>query len=60
MYRDDPKYLDIPKNLNIQNICCNHPKILTMRLYHRVMLLNDADGTANGVDLDQAAPLGAV
>ena len=31
-----------------------------MRLYHRVMSLNDADRMANSVDPDQTAPLGAV
>ena len=49
--------------LNIRtpkNICCNHSKIWTMWLYHRVMSLNDADGMANSVDPDQTAPLGAV
>ena len=28
-----------------------------MRLYHRVMSPNDADGMANSVDSDQTAPL---
>ena len=54
MYRKFPKYSDTPK------ICCNHSKILTMWLYHRVMSPNDADGMANSVDPDQTAPLGAV
>ena len=31
-----------------------------MWLYHTVMSPNDADGMANSVDPDQAAPLGAV
>ena len=31
-----------------------------MRLYHRVMGPNDADGMANSVDPDQTAPLAAV
>ena len=31
-----------------------------MRLYHRVMSPNNADGIANSVDPDQTAPLGAV
>ena len=53
-YRKFPKYLDT------QTICCNHSKIWTMRLYHRVMSPNDADGMANSVDPDQTAPLGAV
>ena len=41
-------------------MCCNHPKFLTMWLYHRVMSPNDADGMANSVDPDQTAPLGAI
>ena len=43
-YRKFPKYLDI------QKICCNHSKIWTMWLYHRVMSQNDADRMANSVD----------
>ena len=43
-----------------QNICCNHTKVWTMWLYHRLMSPNDADGMANSVDPDQTAPLGAV
>ena len=55
LYRIFPKYSDT------QKIGCNHSKILTMWLYHRVMRLNDADGMANSVDPDQTAPpLGAV
>ena len=46
--------------LDTQKICCNHSKIWTMWLYHRVMSPNDADGMANNVDPDQTAPLGAV
>ena len=53
-YRKFPKYSDT------QNICCDHSKIWTMWLYHRVMSPNDADGMANSVDPDQTAPLGAV
>ena len=49
-----PKYSDTPK------FCCNHSKIWTTWLYHRVMIPNDADGMANSVDPDQTAPLGAV
>ena len=48
-YRNFPKYSDT------QKICCNHSKILTMWLYHRVMNPNDADGMANSVDPDQTA-----
>ena len=54
MYRKFPNYLDT------QKICCNHSKIWTMWLYHRVMSPNDADGMANSVDPDQTAPVGAV
>ena len=43
-----------------QKNCCNHSKIWTMWLFHRVMSPNDADGMANSVDPDQTAPLGAV
>ena len=53
-YRNDAKFSDT------QKICCNHSKIWTMWLYHRVMSPNDADGMANRVDPDQTAPLGAV
>ena len=53
-YRKFPKYSDT------QKIVCNHSKIWIMWLYHRVMSPNDADGTANNVDPDQTAPLGAV
>ena len=53
-YRKFPKYSDT------QKICCNHSKILTMWLYHRVISPNDADRMANSVDPDQTAPLGAV
>ena len=53
-YRNDLKFSDT------QNICCNHSKVWTMWLYHRLMSPNDADGKANSVDPDQTAPLGAV
>ena len=53
-YRKFPKYSDT------QNIWCNHSKIWTMWLYHRVMSPNDAYRMANSVDPDQTAPLGAV
>ena len=53
-YRKFPKYSDT------QNICCNHSKIWSMWLFHRVMSPNDADRMANSVDPDQTAPLGAV
>ena len=35
-YRNDPKFSDP------QNICCNHSKVWTMWLYHRLMSPNDA------------------
>ena len=53
-YRKFPKYSDT------QKICCNHSKIGTMWLYHRVMSPNYADGMANSVDPDQTALLGTV
>ena len=53
-YRNFPKYLDT------QKICCNHPNIWTMWLYHTVTSANDADGMANSVDPDQIAPLRAI
>ena len=49
-YRKFPKYSDT------QIICCNHSKIWTMWLYHRVMSPNDENGMANSVDPDQTAP----
>ena len=45
-FRKFPKYSDTHK------ICCNHSKIWTMWLYHRVMSPNDAEGMANSVDPD--------
>ena len=50
-YRKFTKYSDT------QKICCNHSKIWTMWLYHRVMSPKDADGMANSVDPDQTAPV---
>ena len=43
-YCKNPKNSDTPKN------CCNN---LTIRIYHRVMCLNNADGMANSADPDQ-------
>ena len=37
------KYRKIPKHLDTRKICCNHPKILTKWLYHRVTCPKDAD-----------------
>ena len=42
--------LHIPVGVT-QNICCNHPKIWTRRLYQRVRHPKDAAGIANSVDL---------
>ena len=50
-------YPKFSKYSDSQNICCNHSKIWTMWLYHRVMSPNHADGMANSVDPDQTAPL---
>ena len=50
-------YCKFPKYSDTQNICCNHSKIWTMWLNHRLMSPNDADGMANSVDPDQTAPL---
>ena len=49
-------YHKFPKYSDTQTICCNHSKISTMWLYHRVMSPNNADGIANSVDPDQTAP----
>ena len=49
-----------PKYLDTQKIGCNHSKIWTMWLYHRVRSPNDADGMANNENPDQTASLGAV
>ena len=56
------KYHKFPKYMysNTQKIWCNHCKIWTMWLYHRVMSPNDADRMANSVDPDLDYPLGAV
>ena len=51
-YRKSPKFLDA------QNVCCNHPKIQTMRPFHEEICPKGADGMANSVDPDQTAPLG--
>ena len=58
--RGNKKYHKFPKYSDTQKICCNHSKIWTMWLYHRVMSPNDADGMANSEDPDKTAPLGAV
>ena len=48
-YRNDPKFSDT------QKICCNHFKVWTMWLYHRVMSSNDADGMANSADSSRSS-----
>ena len=53
-------YGKFPKYSDTQNICCNHSKVWTIWLYHRVMSPNNADGMANSVDSDQTAPREAV
>ena len=50
-------YCKFPKYFDTQKICCNHSKIWTMWLYHRVMSPNNADGMANSVDPDQRSSL---
>ena len=55
-YLKNYMYCKFPKHSDTQNICCNHCKISTKWLYHRVMSPNDADGMANSVDPDQTAP----
>ena len=52
------EYRKTPKNSDVRKLCCNHPNIWTVRLYHWEMLLKDADGIANSVDPDQTAPRG--
>ena len=55
-----PKQIQWKYYWDTQNICSNHPKILTRWLYHWVMRPKDVEGMANSVDPDQTAPLGAV
>ena len=52
IYHKNPKNSDTPKT------CCNHRKIWSRGLYHRVQVMcpKDADGMANSVDPDQTAP----
>ena len=49
-------YLKNRKYSNTRKICCNHPKIWTMWLYHWVVLAEDVDGIAKNVGPDQTAP----
>ena len=51
----DAKYRKFPKYSDTQTMCCNHSKIWTMWLYHRVTSPNDADGMANSIDPDLGA-----
>ena len=51
-------YCKNPKNSNTRKICCNHPKIWTRWLYHRVMYPKVAGSIANCVFSDQTADLG--
>ena len=57
--KDHPKifkwYRKFPKYSDTQNICCNHSKMWTMWLYHRIMGPKDADGMATSVDPDLGA-----
>ena len=58
--RLDTSYRKVPIHADTQNIYCNHSKIWSMWLYHRVISPNDADWMANSVAPDQTAPLGAI
>ena len=51
------KYRESLKNSDTRK-SCNHPKILTKWLYHRVVGAKDADGMANSVGPDQTSPSG--
>ena len=50
IYQEIFSYRKFPKYSDTQKICCNHSKIWTMWLYHRVMSQNHADRIANSVD----------
>ena len=52
-YRNKYYYRKNPKNLDTRKICCNHPKIWTRWIYHRVKRQKEAEGIANSVDPDQ-------
>ena len=45
-----------PKHSDTQKLCCNHPKIRTRWLFHRVLHPKAAYGIANSEDPDQTAP----
>ena len=53
--KDWDRYRKNPKNLDTENICCNHPEILTRWPYRRDMGPKDVEGMANSVDPDQTA-----
>ena len=53
-------YRKIPKFSDTRKFCCNLPKLQTTRTNLKVFRQKDANGTANSVDPDQTAPLGAV
>ena len=59
-WHEDGNYRKTPKYSDTQKIGCNHSKIWTMWLYHRVMSPNDAGGMAHTVDPDQTAPRGLI
>ena len=46
------EYRKNPKNSDTRIICCNHSKIRTRCLYHRVIHPKDAEGIANSVAPD--------
>ena len=54
------RYHKVPKILDARKLCCNIPKIQTMRPNVKVFCQKDANGKANSEDPDQTAPLGAV
>ena len=54
------EYRKVTKFSEARKLCCNIPKIQTMRPDLRVFSQKDANGIANSEDPDQTAPLGAV
>ena len=48
-YPGNDRYCKNPKNSDTQNICCNHPRIWTRWLCHRVMRPNDEDRMASSM-----------
>ena len=49
-------YRKVPKFSDARKLCCNLPKIQTMRPNLSVFHLKDANGIANSEDPDQTAP----